>query len=569
MMCASQEKIIKLNNENLLYYKCVYVGARPCEITNIQDGEESRPGSAINEEEKTCEWNQKLTVLRDESTYNMNNVVEQNLIVSKEKYLQKNTSVRFFLCTKHEKCRKTLFELLKNYLKKINCSYLKIKNDKKRNETKIQQKHEKKQDVAYDSNDYNKFCIGRIRNIKYNKNIQQSYIKQYIHSFESKELLKCYNKQKIVYSNNNIIDIEDIGKKCKQKKSSILYCENKNNSLIDEDDHHIKNIDKNNMHVESTNVTTSNYNINSMQIRKYEAQKQKINNYYTNKEQEISSFTICYDEYGDIVFDIQNECCRRCINKPDQLYCYFMTEYCSFTLRDYIDLRNDVYFTKKENKDVTLKILNTQDASKNKAIDTEKMLKTEVNNNDTKKQTIPIKKAKKVIVVDAFGHTKKIRRDLIDISFTSSNKLNKLFVFILMRNILNGLLSLHSNNIIHGDLKPSNIFFNKNLTPKIGDFGLSFVTNKIYDDECFDVKQIGLIYFELLWPIKTVMERVKIIERIEITKELPTEFVKKYKKDSKIIRKCLVIDRDKKMTVEKLLRKLDKLYMKKINKVIS
>merc|ERR1712018_258399 len=36
-----------------------------------------------------------------------------------------------------------------------------------------------------------------------------------------------------------------------------------------------------------------------------------------------------------------------------------------------------------------------------------------------------------------------------------------------------GLLHLHANNIIHGDIKSGNILLDKHLEPKIGDFGLS------------------------------------------------------------------------------------------------
>ncbi|XP_065196492.1 stress-activated protein kinase JNK-like [Sycon ciliatum] len=48
-------------------------------------------------------------------------------------------------------------------------------------------------------------------------------------------------------------------------------------------------------------------------------------------------------------------------------------------------------------------------------------------------------------------------------------------IILILRGILNGVRYLHARNIIHGDLKPSNILMNSDCTLKISDFGKSLV----------------------------------------------------------------------------------------------
>ena len=70
---------------------------------------------------------------------------------------------------------------------------------------------------------------------------------------------------------------------------------------------------------------------------------------------------------------------------------------------------------------------------------------------------------------------------------------------------------MHQKNIIHGDLKPRNIFI-KGRTIKIGDFGLSEKTNKLisFEKDLFD---LGVIVLEIMYPTTTVMERAKMLEK--------------------------------------------------------
>ena len=49
------------------------------------------------------------------------------------------------------------------------------------------------------------------------------------------------------------------------------------------------------------------------------------------------------------------------------------------------------------------------------------------------------------------------------------------FVIKVFKDILNGLKYLHSNNILHRDIKPDNILLDENMTAKITDFGISAI----------------------------------------------------------------------------------------------
>ena len=51
-------------------------------------------------------------------------------------------------------------------------------------------------------------------------------------------------------------------------------------------------------------------------------------------------------------------------------------------------------------------------------------------------------------------------------------QINEYIVFIIFRQLVEGLSYIHDQGVIHRDLKPSNIFI-KNSQVKIGDFGLA------------------------------------------------------------------------------------------------
>lgn len=181
--------------------------------------------------------------------------------------------------------------------------------------------------------------------------------------------------------------------------------------------------------------------------------------------------------------------------------------------------------------------------------------------------------------------------DLIDIEM----ELN------IFKQILNGVQYIHSQNLIHRDLKPPNILFGlDHLSVKIGDFGLATLHHqaKVNDDEKIvelngfmeevvsetgeqhtgglgtsiyaapeqqmgvdydnrvDMFSLGIILFELLQPILTEMERVKIIEKLK-RRILPENFTKRWPLLAEIILKLTNSSKNERPnSIEELFRML-------------
>jgi translation initiation factor 2-alpha kinase 4 len=127
----------------------------------------------------------------------------------------------------------------------------------------------------------------------------------------------------------------------------------------------------------------------------------------------------------------------------------------------------------------------------------------------------------------------------------------------LFRQMLEGLAHIHGLGIIHRDLKPDNIFIDVAKIPKIGDFGLATsgqyqrsdnkVSAGIQDgdmtrsvgtalyvapelssnisasyDTKVDMYSMGIIFFEMCFPLATAMERDKTIRTLRERKhDLP------------------------------------------------
>ncbi|KAI9875262.1 MAG: hypothetical protein M1830_008699 [Pleopsidium flavum] len=131
-------------------------------------------------------------------------------------------------------------------------------------------------------------------------------------------------------------------------------------------------------------------------------------------------------------------------------------------------------------------------------------------------------------------------------------------IWRLFRQILEGISHLHSNHVIHRDLKPDNIFIDGQNTVKIGDFGLSvqtYISDKALPgndttgdlsrsvgttfyvapelrsnvkgqyNEKVDMYSLGIILFEMCYPLRTNMERDQVLRGIREERHvMPSDF---------------------------------------------
>uniref|UniRef100_A0A4W6C6A8 non-specific serine/threonine protein kinase n=1 Tax=Lates calcarifer TaxID=8187 RepID=A0A4W6C6A8_LATCA len=133
---------------------------------------------------------------------------------------------------------------------------------------------------------------------------------------------------------------------------------------------------------------------------------------------------------------------------------------------------------------------------------------------------------------------------------------------------------LHSKGLMHRDLKPSNIFFTMDDVVKVGDFGLVTAMDQEEDDDepsaltpaplltrhtgqvgtklymspeqlsgnsyshKVDIYSLGLILFELLYPFRTQMERVRTLTEVRVLR-FPEVFSKNNVQELSMVRSML------------------------------
>ncbi|CDO93204.1 unnamed protein product [Kluyveromyces dobzhanskii CBS 2104] len=184
-------------------------------------------------------------------------------------------------------------------------------------------------------------------------------------------------------------------------------------------------------------------------------------------------------------------------------------------------------------------------------------------------------------------------RTLYDLIHTESFNNQKEEYWRLFRQILEALSYIHSQGIIHRDLKPMNIFIDESRNIKIGDFGLAKNVQKSQDtlrrdsftsagssgdltsaigtalyvaseiitshgnyNEKVDMYSLGIIFFEMIYPFDTGMERVNVIKKLRNSDvEFPSDFDdKKLRTEKKIVKLLLDHDPTKRPSASALLR---------------
>ncbi|XP_045482611.1 eukaryotic translation initiation factor 2-alpha kinase-like isoform X2 [Harmonia axyridis] len=157
---------------------------------------------------------------------------------------------------------------------------------------------------------------------------------------------------------------------------------------------------------------------------------------------------------------------------------------------------------------------------------------------------------------------------------------DKVVVYDFFSQILSAVEYVHLKGCIHRDLKPGNIFFSMNGQIKVGDFGLvkdmedslelqacnynsgygtlsrdvgtrlymspEQLNNKVYDYKV-DIYSLGLIFFELLTPFKTGMERFKCLTALR-SRIYPKDFAEDFPFEHDLLESMLCDDPKERLT---------------------
>ncbi|XP_059632903.1 eIF-2-alpha kinase GCN2 isoform X3 [Cornus florida] len=160
--------------------------------------------------------------------------------------------------------------------------------------------------------------------------------------------------------------------------------------------------------------------------------------------------------------------------------------------------------------------------------------------------------------------------------FDSYSHFDKELAWHLFRQIVEGLVHIHGQGIIHRDLTPNNIFFGARNDIKIGDFGLAkFLKLEQLDqdpdpaeaagvsvdgtgqvgtyfytapeieqgwpkiDEKADMYSLGVVFFELWHPFSTQMERHIVLSELKQKRELPSDWVKEFSEQASLLQRLM------------------------------
>lgn len=156
--------------------------------------------------------------------------------------------------------------------------------------------------------------------------------------------------------------------------------------------------------------------------------------------------------------------------------------------------------------------------------------------------------------------------------YLNSNELDFNEKLSITKQIINGLMFIHQNDIIHRDLKLTNIFISLNDIIKIGDFGLAtnisnidndevgtygYIAPEIFNGEKYsfksDIYSLGVIILEIFKNFKTNMEKVLCLKEIKNKKLLDLE----NHNIKNIILSLLDENAEKRMSLEDILKLIE------------
>ena len=105
--------------------------------------------------------------------------------------------------------------------------------------------------------------------------------------------------------------------------------------------------------------------------------------------------------------------------------------------------------------------------------------------------------------------------DFIKVYKMNNERIKKNDLWHIFYQCMEGLSFLHKNNIVHGDIKPNNIFIDNHLTVKLGDFGSAHTANSIKHGEPFGRT--------LIYAAPEKIERNNNLSRINIEDEFKSD----------------------------------------------